>query len=205
MRTRLAASLIALTLTFPLIARAGEQNGTQPRKDHDVVVGVLGGVGFPRPLAIEPVIGVDKAWMLGVEYSFLPKANVASVQASAWAAAGDLRIFPFGKGFFIGLRGGYQRLAASADFTPKNAGAYTESIDAGTWFLNPRIGILVLKKPFAIGLDGGVQIPLSTIVEHKSTLSSMTPDANTQVTSLANTFGRTIIPTIDLLRIGLVL
>ena len=59
-------------------------------------------------------------------------------------------------------------------------------------------------KPFALGIDAGVQIPLSTTVSRSSLLAALAPDTDAQITSTTNTLGRTVLPTLDLLRVGVV-
>ncbi len=185
----------------------------EPGKDaptHDdggeggVRVGVLGGLGLPRPLALEAVVGLGRHVMLGAEYSFLPAVTISSVKTRMWAGAADLRVFPFGGAFFVGMRAGYQFVTAETTLSAANVGSYTESADVGTWFVNPRIGFLWTMKPLAIGIDAGVQIPLSTTVSRSSLLALAAPSVDAQVTGYAEMLGRTPLPTIDLLRVGLV-
>ena len=181
-----------------------EENIEKRDDDRGVNIGLLGGVGFPRPLAIEPVVRLGRYVMIGAEYSVLPKVTFGSVDTRMWAAAGDFRFFPFKDGFFIGLRAGYQELTTSTTWTAANVGSYTESVDVGNWFLNPRIGFLWVWKPFALGIDGGAQIPILGSVTRSSRLAAIAPEVDASLARVSNTFARTIIPTIDLLRIGLV-
>lgn len=167
-------------------------------------VGVLGGVGFPRPLALEGVVGLGRVVMVGAEYSFSPQVTIQDVKTRLWGASADLRVFPFQGAFFVGLRGGYQSLTAETTLSAANVGSYTETVDVGTWFVNPRIGFLWTWKPLALGVDAGVQIPVSTTVSRSSLLAVAAPELDGRITGYADTIGRTPIPTIDLLRIGLV-
>jgi hypothetical protein len=170
--------------------------------DDSVHVGVLGGVGFPRPLAVEGVIAVDRLVLFGAEYSALPEVNVAGVQTSIWALAGDVSVFPMRNGFFIGLRAGRQHLGEQGSLTVSGAGTLTATQTTDTTFVNPRIGFLWTWKPFALGIDAGVQIPVS--VATTSTLpSSVTPPST--VTDVNRALGQQALPTVDLLRIGVVL
>lgn len=182
-------------------ARGAEEE--DDREDDTSAIGVLAGVGFPRPLAIEVVakLGIT---MLGVEYGFLPTMTFDAVQARMWSAAGDLRVFPFGGAFFVGLRAGYQLASAEATLTATGIGSYTEAIEVGSWFLNPRIGFLWTFKPLAIGFDAGVQIPVATSVGRSSLLETVSPSIDSRVQDVAYALGQTPLPTIDLLRIGLV-
>ena len=220
MRTFITVALFLASLVFSLFANADEprrepprQAAPQPddgtkidRRKEDVLdVGILGGVGFPRPLSVEGVVRLHRLVMFGAEYSFLPQTSIASIDTRLWSAAGDVRLFPFKGGFFIGLRGGYQEISAGTTLTAANIGSYRESVDMATWFLNPRIGFLWIWKPFAVGIDAGVQVPLSTTVARSSAISAVAPDLDARITTATSLLGRTVIPTVDLLRVGLVL
>jgi hypothetical protein len=167
-----------------------------------VELGVLGGLGFPRPLAVEAVVRPRPAWLLGAEYGFLPTTTVASVSARVWAAAADARYFPFEGAFFIGLRAGYQSVSVESTLSAANVGSYTESVSMGTWFVNPRVGFLWVWRPFALGLDAGVQVPLTSTVTRSSLLAVASPELDARITDATDVLGRTVIPTIDLLRVG---
>lgn len=175
-----------------------------PERDGPVDVGVLGGVGLPRPLAVEAVVGIEKIVMLGAEYSLLPKTNIASVDARAWAAAADVRVFPFRGAFFLGMRGGYQSILAETTLSAAGIGSYAESVEVASWFVNPRVGFLWRWKPLAIGLDAGVQIPIATTVSRSSLLALAAPEVDGRVTTATDLLGRVPLPTLDLLRVGLV-
>jgi hypothetical protein len=164
--------------------------------------GVLGGVGFPRPLAIEGVLELGRFVMLGGEYSALPMITVSGAQTSMWALAADARVFPMHNGFFIGLRLGRQHLDESASITVTGVGSYSASNTADMTFLNPRLGFLWSFGPLALGVDAGVQIPLATSTSNNLPSGVTLPQAVTDVT---HTLSGQVIPTIDLLRVGVVL
>ena len=70
-----------------------------------------------------------------------------------------------------------------------------------TWFVNPRVGFLWMwQSGIAVGFDAGLQFPLASDVTTTTSLGGSAIDG--RVTSMSNTFGRRIVPTIDLLRIG---
>jgi hypothetical protein len=165
-----------------------------------VHVGVLGGIGFPRPLTVEALVDIDRILAIGGEYGFLPKTTISSVELGCWAASADARLFPFRSGFFIGVRGGYQHLDASATVTVGSQ-SRSGSIAMETLFVNPRIGFLWMGRPgLAIGFEVGVQIPVSTSVS--TALPAEVAALDTNIKSTAETLGRTPLPTIDLLRLG---
>jgi len=178
-----------------------DEGSTRKEKEH-LRIGVLGGVGFPRPLAIEGMIKIEKILALGVEYSVLPTIVAYGVDTTFHALAADARIFPVSGPFFFGVRAGRQHLEGSATAIVNGVGM-SGSLAMDTTFVNPRFGFLWTLGPgFSVGMDVGVQIPLST-----STAISLPEGttANRQALRVANTFGNTVIPTIDLLRIGILL
>jgi hypothetical protein len=178
--------------------------------DSRLRVGALAGVGLPRPLTFEALVGVDRTLAIGGEYSFLPRSTIGGVDTSFWAIAGDARIFPFGGPFFVGFRGGHQQLGGSTTATVGTFGVVTESMTVDTWFINPRIGLLWMWDSwFALGMEAGLQIPLTW--EFSSSIPSGSPndarmkDAAGTLTSALDTLGTSVLPTIDLLRIGFIL
>ncbi len=210
----LAVGIGAITATSSRSARA--QQATPPATDEHRALadaapadagtrvvrgGVIGGIGFPRPLAIEPLAMIGGVVAAGVEYGVLPSTTINGVGVNLWSLAGDARVFPFGGAFFVGLRAGYQHIGASTTVTVAPFGSAAEELALDSWFLNPRIGLLWTSSAgLAFGVEGGVQIPVSTTLA--STLPiSLVPSAQ----STANAFGSAILPTIDFLRVGLVL
>lgn len=165
-------------------------------------VGALAGLGLPRPLAIEALVKLERVVGLGLEYSVLPSLNIMGVSTTFWAAAADLRVFPFRSAFFVGMRAGYQRLGASTTLTVASLGSVTESVTATSWFLNPRVGFLwTWASGFTIGVDAGVQLPVSTAMETTLPQGLLTElDAN--INRVANTLGHEPTPTVDLIRLG---
>ena len=207
MRTKLL-SCVTLGAALALLSSPTTAAEKKPIKSEDagkkdsegLSVGLLAGVGFPRPIAFEGVVDLDRRFMLGAEYGFLPQTKIAGVDTSLWAAAGDARFFPFKKGLYIGIRGGFQHVGAATTVNTGSTGTYSQSVAIDSWFINPRIGVLWIAKPLAIGVEGGVQFPLGVST---STKSDVPNGIDTGVASAANTLGRTILPTVDLLRVGL--
>ena len=186
----------------PLVPAPSADRPSSSQRDR-AHVAVVGGIGFPRPLAIEALFGVNRILAIGLEYSFLPVTSIGGIDTSFSALAGDARFFPFRNSFFLGVRGGRQHLGRSATLTVPPYGSFHGSIDVDTWFINPRAGFLWMwESGLAIGSDVGVQIPLASNVS--STLpSGLLTDP--RVTSVTSTFATSVIPTFDLLRIGLAL
>lgn len=197
----LLQTLVALGVAWPAPARAVQEDLTaREEARHAVRVGAIGGVGFPRPLAIEPMVELGDLVALGVEYGGLPTTNIDGVQTSLWALSADARVFPFGGAFFFGLGAGLQHIGAQATV---NVAGYSapETLGVDSWFLNPRLGLLwTTRAGFAVGIDAGVQIPLSS-----STTSSLPLGLAPDAQRAADVLGGSWLPTIDLLRLGFLL
>jgi hypothetical protein len=161
-----------------------------PKEDDDASaldvfrIGAFGGIGFPRPLSVEGFAKIAKVVGLGVEYSVLPSVSLGGVETTFWALSGDLRVFPLQNGFFIGMTGGRQHVSATALVSlPDGYPSQSEQILGDTWFINPRIGFLSTSS---WGLTIGIDIPIAS-------------DAN----STAHYLAKSVLPTVDLLRVGL--
>ena len=164
-------------------------------------VGVIGGMGFPRPLAIEALAEVSGYAALGVEYGVLPSITVDGVSASLWSFAADVRVFPFRGVFFVGLRLGRQHVGATTTIAMGALGNATEVLGLDSWFLNPRAGFLwTMDGGLTLGVEAGVQIPLSPDVSSSLPIA-LYPSAQRTIEAL----GSSVIPTVDLVRVGLVL
>jgi hypothetical protein len=165
-------------------------------------IGAIGGLGFPRPLAIEAIGEISEVVALGVEYGALPNVTISGVEVGLWSLAGDVRVFPFrGSPFFLGLRAGRQHIGATTNVAIMSYGSATEVLGLDSWFVNPRIGFLwTMQGGFTLGVEAGVQFPLSPSVSSTLPLSFY-PSAQRTVDAL----GSTVVPTVDLLRIGLLL
>jgi len=213
-KTLLALALALMILAWGSIALAQDSSRPKPAfatplRDHradeslpkSLRVGAIGGVGFPEPLSIEGMGMIDGTVALGAEFGALPSTAIAGVQTSLWALAGDVRLFPFRGAFFIGLRAGRQHVGASTTLTVPSIGSATEELALDSWFINPRLGFLWISDAgLAFGMDAGAQIPLSSSVSSTLPLS-LVPSAQ----QIADTLGDSVIPTVDLLRLGLLL
>lgn len=199
----LAWSTAALAQNAPPSPPAKESATAPPAgPEHDRVgFAVLGGVGFPQPLSIEALVDVHHVASFGVEYGALPTTNLYGANASMWALAADVRLFPLRNAFFIGLRAGRQHLGESASTTVTGIGTVSGSSAVDTTFLNPRLGFLWSWHALAFGIDAGVQVPVS------STSSSTLPAGITPPSGVAqlNQVLGGVLPTVDLLQIGVAL
>jgi hypothetical protein len=189
----------------PQTPKVDQSSSSMETSDQDADafrLGVIGGIGFPRPLALEAMVKIDRVVALGLEYSLLPKASFGGVDARLWGLAADARVFPFRGAFFVGLRAGRQVIDARATVDVASYGSFSESARAETWFVNPRAGFLwTWRSGFTVGLDAGVQIPLSNT--RSSSLPAGLPiDVDSTIASIVGPFGGSVTPTVDLLRIG---
>lgn len=185
------------------------ERGDEARAD-DLQFGALVGVGFPRPLAVEGMVKVQRAVSIGVEYSLLPATTISGVSTSFWAVAADLRLFPFRNGFFLGLRIGRQYVAADATLLVSDQ-RLPVAASMQTTFLNPRAGILwTWSSGVTLGIDAGLQIPVSSrmggvLAYGDDVALPQGMEIVSQVRSVAGYLGESTIPTLDLVRIGLLL
>jgi hypothetical protein len=187
-------------------------------------LGVLAGFGFPRPLALEGLVALGDRITLGVELGVLPPVQVAGatslgtmpslirgqpatqvsmdgVRADLWSVAGDCRWFPFGGAFYVGLRAGRQHVEGSTTIHMTHLGATPETLAVDEWFVNPGVGLLWKPRGgLAFGMEAGLLVPLAP------RLTSTLPLAlDPVVRSKAYQLGSTVIPTVDLVRLGMVL
>jgi hypothetical protein len=162
-------------------------------------VAAIAGIGFPRPFAVEVMGSWADVVTIGAEYGFLPTVTVDGVETDLWSLAGDFRIRPFRSAFFVGALAGRQHVAASTSISVSGIGSANEQLEYDSWFVNPRIGFLwTMDHGLAVGLDAGVQIPIGPTVSSSLPLA-LYPAAQARVDSI----GGAVLPTIDLLRIGL--
>ena len=182
---------------------AAEQPREGTRRVDHFRGGVLGSVGFPRPLAIEGFVKIERILGVGVEYSALPSLSVSGVNTHFWAIAADARVFPFKNAFFIGLRAGRQHLGGDATVTVAPYGSLNETLSVDSTFVNPRLGFLWTWEPgISLGVNIGVQVPVST--SSSNSLPSQVA-IDSRITRVTNTLGRYALPTLDLLQIGVLL
>jgi hypothetical protein len=166
-----------------------------------VRVGALAGVGFPRPLSIEAMAEMSGWLAVGAEYGVLPSVTIDGVTTNLWSLAGDLRVFPFRNPFFVGLRAGRQHIGANTTVNVPMLGSAQETLGLDAWFVNPRVGILwTSREGITVGIEAGLQIPIGPNISSTLPLS-----LDPSVEATIRTLGSSVLPTVDLLRIGLLL
>ncbi|MGZ3421605.1 MAG: hypothetical protein ACXWUG_08485 [Polyangiales bacterium] len=192
------------TLLLAASSFTGDTPSEPPNKpkqeSEEVRIGALGSVGFPRPIGVEAMMKIAGVVAIGAEYSTLPATTISGVNVhlNAWAA--DLRVFPLRGPFFIGARLGRQHASTDATVTYLSH-SYSGSATTDTTFVNPRLGLLWTMKPgFTIGMDAGLQIPIS------HTSSTTAPSGLTLpagATTTTDYLGTKVLPTITLLQLGM--
>ena len=100
----------------------------------------------------------------------------------------------------MGLRAGLQHLEAATQVT---AGAVSaqEALTLDTWFVNPRLGFLwTFTGGLTFGVEAGVQIPIGNAMSSSLPLA-LVPGAQRTADAVASS----VVPTVDLFRLGLLL
>ena len=189
-----SADAPASATTAPL-PRPADPDRSASSRPAPFSMGALAGIGFPRPLSLEVLTKLGGYVGLGIEYGILPSLTIAGVNASGWSATVDTRVFPFRGAFFLGLRGGYDRVDGHATVR-----AFNESAQVDNWMINPRLGFAwTFPSGFIVSTEAGVQVPVS------SSFSTSLPEP-LAVALRDSTVVRTIngvLPTVDLLRLGM--
>jgi hypothetical protein len=185
--------------------RSKRDSVKKKNEKEEVQFGFLAGTGFPRPLSAEVMLKIADTVAIGGEYSTMPSTTVGQVKVGYRAYAVDLRIFPLQSSFFIGARMLRQHLDSEGTVTNTTTGtSYSGSMSVDTWFFNPRMGFLwTWSSGVSLGMDAGLQIPMS----HTESLNVPALPAGTEipasVTSIPDTFGKKVLPTVTLLQLGM--
>jgi hypothetical protein len=163
--------------------------------------GAIAGMGFPRPFAVEAIAQLWMHAVVGLEYGFMPDVTVHGVQVGTWSVAGDARWLPWRGPLFVGVRAGVQHADLAGSLPVSGWGSVSETLGLDSSFVNPRVGVLwVMRSGLVLGMEAGVEIPLSTSMTSTWSLA-YAPDLQRQIEGLQ----RSVLPTIDLIRIGFVL
>lgn len=178
-----------------------EASGETPSSDPPFRAGAIAGMGFPRPFAVEAIAQLWTHAVVGVEYGFMPDVTLSGVQVGTWSLAGDARWLPWRGPLFFGLRAGVQHIDVGGSLPVSGWGTVNEALGLDASFVNPRIGLLwVMRSGLVLGTEAGVEIPLGTSMTSTWPLA-YAPDLQRQIEGLQ----RSVLPTIDLIRIGFVL
>jgi hypothetical protein len=193
-RLAMAQSAERFNVAAPDVAAA--QNSPPPTR-----IGLLAGIGFPRAIELEGLADLGGFVALGAEYGVLPSVTVDGVDTNLWSLAVDVRAFPFRGPFFIALQLGRQHVGASTQIAVASLGSAHEVLSLDSWFLNPCVGLLWTSRAgLAFGIDVGLQVPLAPNISSTLPLS-LYPAAQRTI----DTLGKSVLPTLDLLRVGILL
>jgi len=187
--------------TAPAVRERGAE-GRNERPFGPVQLGAFAGIGFPRPLSIEAMLKLEDLVGVGLEYSALPSFSTSGVNVTLNAIDADFRLFPLHNGFFVGAAVGHQQLyLTSTVLVPYGVGPVAEQVSADTWFVNPRIGFLwTWRSGLTLGTDAGLQIPVAA--SFTNTIPSEFA-ASATATDVSHVIGKDVLPSLDLLRIGM--
>ena|SRR5579883_1021349 len=180
---------------------AAEASGEAPSSYPPLRVGAIAGMGFPRPFAMEAIAQLWRHLAIGLEYGIMPDVTVHNVQVGTWSLAGDARWLPWRGPLFVGVRAGVQHAEAAASLPLSGFGTVSETLGLDASFVNPRIGLLwIMRSGLVLGMEAGLQIPLSTSMTSTWPLA-YAPSLQRQIEGLQ----RSVLPTVDLFRLGFVL
>lgn len=185
----------------PAPAPPAEASGETPSPYPPLRAGAIAGMGFPRPFAIEAIAQLWMHLAVGIEYGIMPDVTVNDVRVGTWSLAGDARWLPWRGPLFFGVRAGVQHAEVSGSLPISGLGPVNETLGLDASFVNPRVGLLwVMRSGLVLGMEAGVQIPLSTSMTSTWSLAWV-PSLQRQIDSLE----RSVLPTVDLFRVGFVL
>lgn len=184
----------------PTSADRGPSDRDGDAKVEHVRVGVVGGLGFPRPLSILAMVKLERTVSFGLEYSTMPSTNVSGVMVGWHALALDARVFPFQGAFFLGARVARQHLDGSATVNAGAYGSYSGAVAIDTWYLEPRLGFLwTFRSGITVGIDAGLEVPIQKTATASLPAGVAVPST---VAKVRDFFGASTLPTVTLLSVG---
>jgi hypothetical protein len=198
-----AAAPAALAQSLPEPPLISAPGGPELSRSRSLRFGILAGSGAPQPLGLEAFARFNDYFGAGFGIGLLPAPVGEALLAAAgqngsldsMAFEGELRLFPFRGAFYLGGALGHMGLSATG-----RSHGYPVAVDIGTIYAAPRFGWLgTWDSGFAIGLDLGVQVPISPDV----TVKSDSP-GQSYIESAARQLASSPLPTIAL-RMGFLL
>ncbi len=213
---RLLTLAILFVQVTAFVASAAENPGGDYGKKSGIIPDFVIGprvtaLGLPVPFRGGLETKWDNLIGLSFDYGFLPSLSFdnVSVGLSGWNVAAH--IYPWKGAFFAGLAFGAQNLTGSDTGTVSGVPT-TVTVNFNSTFIAPEIGWRwVWNSGFYLGMELGVQIPLSTSSNVSATTSTSVPgltglpeylDLQSKVNSKANTYGNNPFPQFALLQIG---
>lgn len=195
--------LLAVEIAAARTTLDGPPEGTpvsKPSKEH-FRMGVLGGVGFPRPMTIEGMMKLERAVALGVEWGTLPATRIAGIDLRYQSLAADVRIFPLQTSFYLGLRAGRQHVEGASTVAVGSFAPTTYTMTVDTVFVNPRIGFLYTgSSGLSVGIEAGVQFVTESRKSDNLPKGVAPPET---LATVLDTMGTKTLPTVTLLQLGL--
>ncbi len=187
----------------PMGSKSAEQGVLGPFR-----AGLLAGIGAPSALSAQ-LLGTYKGWVgLAADVGMLPTVSLpigegVSIRQSQMSLGA--RVYPFHGMFFVGAGIGGSTLSARASATQQGATGQL-SMSANTVFVMPQLGLLHrFSFGLAVGMDVGLQLPLSGSSSTGATVQGMAVDAPAGVRDAVAYAEKRPIPVLNLLRIGYVL
>lgn len=181
-----------------------------------VRLGVLAGIGAPSALTGQ-LLATYMGWV-GVSGDYgslptvvLPIASGVNLRQSQISVAG--RVYPFHGAVFVGCGVGTQEVEAwGGESASIHAGGATTTLDgalkmsARTVFVMPQVGFLYrFEMGLAVGMDAGVQLPLSGSGSTTATANGTSAEVPSGVRDVVAFVQTKPTPVLNLLRIGYVL
>lgn len=179
-------------------------------------VGATVGAGFPSPISVQGVFKYKKLIGANLELGMLPEINTSfgyGIRLHQEMIDFGVHVYPFSGAFFLGLGIGAQRLTATGEANTTYNGTYVTgdaSAVVSTVFLSPRLGLLHrFDFGLAIGMDVGVELPISGSVDLNRTATSpkypgqsFSLPITQDVADIGNRVKTTPIPIIHILQLG---
>jgi len=217
--------------SMPNDSSSRDQDSQQPLR-----IGPMLGVGLPNLLSFGVLLIFERYFGAGINFGLIPTVRL-SYYGQATLAYHEydafLRAFPFAGGFFVGMGVGYETVSgtfhgqmdtsAYSNLVPPgyqipNPLVYASSGHVRTLILTPQLGYLYTSDiGFSLGLDVGVQVPVTSsqiAFNGQLTMPPNTPKqlvddvnsqlrypADTRVRNTLQTIGRTPLPTLNV-RVG---
>ena len=186
--------LVAIALVTHGAAAETIDKKNQDSPEH-VRVGAIAGVGFPHPLTVEALVKIDRIVAIGAEYGFTPDINISGVTASMWSASGDVRVFR------CAARSSSARARRRAATPRREVVRVLASDHSANVLREPAHRLLVdVEERVHLRHRRRRAAPVTYSVTGTSTAMSIP-----QLTNAASLIGGTVLPTVDLLKIGFML
>jgi hypothetical protein len=164
---------------------------------------LLAGIGYPRPLSFEAALRTSTRTITSGELVMMPAVTVGGIEANQIGVAAALRVFPLKTPLFIGLRGGFQRTTLTRDVALPYGERLSAKATTETAFINPRAGVMwTWRGGLTMSIDVGVHIPVGAALS-VSLPNGASPEATEKLAKMADALGNAVVPSVDLLRVGM--